>query len=109
MERPDGADETGVGAGWALERTSAGIPLLRCAALREAGLLHAFVLRDPGSRAEPRDTRPLQGGAAHLGLSGVPIASPRQVHGAAVAMPRGDGGATEPESADAVIVTARPG
>lgn len=89
--------------GWILAEGEGAAPgHLACAALTEAGLLHAFSLK-PGAGTAPRPGPPAEV-LARIGLAGAPVARPIQVHGATVARPSEDPVATRPERADAVLV-----
>lgn len=91
--------------GWeSIEAEGAGSGL-RCLPLLDSGIGHVFTLRTPrrgGAEAAAR-RRIL----AAAGFRGGEVLLPRQVHGAVLALPDGEGGLT-PGEADAVAV-ARPG
>jgi len=91
--------------GWRTDPGSAGGPAhLVCEALARAGLPHAFTLKpssdgDAGARpGPPAETLSL------VGLEGVALFRPAQVHGAEVARPSGAPPGTLPGKADAVVV-----
>ncbi|HZE89651.1 MAG TPA: polyphenol oxidase family protein [Verrucomicrobiae bacterium] len=92
-------------AGWTTIDTPSGHRGLVCPALAGEGLVHLFTLRSAADGAAGAIPREL---LARLGLDGIPIARPKQVHGALVAIPAGPPGATAPGEADAVAVT-KPG
>jgi YfiH family protein len=89
---------------WEMHRTADGSRGLVCRRLSEEGLPHLFTLR-PETDPAPADRRAIPAAVLEsIGLRDFAVASPKQVHGARVAVPASPGPGTDPEEADAVVV-----
>ena len=92
---------------WKMEAMPGGGRCLVCRPLLDAGLRHAFTLRPPSPPPASAAEGVPPGVADALGLAGIPIVRPVQVHGGSVSRPAPGGTGTAPLHADAVVVRGR--